>query len=196
MATAVTRTVVTSTSGDGGTTCVWNWSYFFSVMDVVVGGLVTAQGLVLVFTAYATFRMVVIGCLATVLGINVLVSSLMACESMYNSTRFYWSWLGRGIFFIILGCIAGDDPHRVLGFVAFLVCVTLGFVYVFLQFCSGCCIGLPLGPRPLCGATFIMSSAPPPAAPAGSRGGARTGEPKTNVKNPFGGMEGASECIA
>ena len=59
--TTVTRTVVTSS---GGGTCLWNWSYFFSIMDVIVGGLVTAQGLVLVFTLGATFRMVVVGILA------------------------------------------------------------------------------------------------------------------------------------
>ena len=159
MSTTTTRTTVVTTSGGGGAACIWNWSYFFSVMDVVVGGLVTAQGLVLVFTLGATFRMVVVGILAAALGVNVLMSSLFACESLYNSTRFYWSWIGRGAFFIILGCIAGDDPNHALGFITFLTCVGLGFVYILLQFCSGCCIGLPQGPRPLCGATFITTAA-------------------------------------
>ena len=192
--TTVTRTVVTSS---GGGTCLWNWSYFFSIMDVIVGGLVTAQGLVLVFTLGATFRMVVVGILAAALGVNVLMSSLFACESLYNSTRFYWSWLGRGVFFVILGCIAGDDPRHALGFVAFLTCVALGFVYILLQFCSGCCAGLPQGPRPLCGANFIVATAPAAAGRAPPPAAApRTGAPKTNVKNPFGGVESADECIA
>lgn len=195
MSATVTRTVVTTSTSGSSRTCVWSWSYFFSIMDCVVGGLVTAQGLVLVFTAYATFRMVVIGILATIFGVNVLLSSLFVCETIYNSTRFYWSWLGRGIFFIILGCIAGDDYHRAFGFVTFLVCIIMGFVYIALQFCATCCQGLPSAPTPLCGATFITTVPTNTGRKAPPRS-QQTGHPKFNANNPMGGPDNADECVA
>ena len=191
-----TTTTTSSRSGGGqGCLCVWNWSFVFAVLDLVVGILVSVQSCLLMFVT-STFRNFIVGVVGLCMGLGILSSTTMTCSSVYSlcHTRFgfYWTWAGRGLFYIVVGCIVADDPQsHIFGFISFCLCCVLGFTYIALECCSCMSNSLPKAPSPLCGTAATAAGANQAQAPA-----PRAAAPKTNTQNPFGApKEDDDDCV-
>jgi hypothetical protein len=193
--TTTTRTTTSGGGGGGGGChCVWNWSFVFAIMDFIVGVLVTISSVLLIIQPL--FRNFVVGLVGLCFGAGILSSTTMTCSSIYNLcfTRFgfYWTWSGRGIFYIVAGSIvAGDPSTNVFGFIAFVLCCTMGFTYILLECCACCADSLPKSPTPLCGLVEPTGGQAQQRAPAPQQ----QQNVKTGTQNPFGAPKENDDSI-
>ena len=179
---------------------------FFAVIDFLISCMTVARSVLMILCgdddrscATTSFRAVVVGLVGVLFGLYMVCASMgITMKVFLRYLPFYWSWAGRGIFFIVLGCIIGGEFS--FGLVAFIILEVMGFTYVILAFVGCCNECLPPGPIPicLCGAEHNAasssnegSSAPkaqhaPQAHPQPATGTAKAGESgATETANPF-----------
>ena len=190
--TTTTRTNSNNGGGQKGCFCSCSWPFIFAVLDLTVGIMTTVQSCLLMFVG-ATFRNFVVGLVGLCMGVGILSSTTMTCEFVYNLcfTRFgfFWTWSGRGIFYIVVGCIVATNPEPccagLLGFIAFCLCTALGFTYICLECCACMSGSVPGQPSPLCG-----HPAPAGVGHNDNNGGQQQNQQqapvKTATQNPFG----------
>ena len=169
----------------------------FAIMDLVIGILATVQSCLLVFVG-TTFRSFVVGLVGLCMGAGIISSTTMTCAVVYNLcfTRFgfFWTWSGRGLFYIVVGCIVATDPattQGLLGFITFCLCCAMGFTYVALECCACCSTSMPKTPSPLCGVSQSSGGATTSATTTTTT----TQQVKTNTQNPFGNPKNELDTV-
>ena len=199
MPTAVHQTTTTTTRSSGGggkgCYCAWSWPFMFAVMDLVIGICATVQSCLLMFVG-TNFRSFVVGLVGLCMGVGIVSSTTFTCELVYNQclTRFgfFWTWAGRGLFYIVVGCIVATDPKiNLLGFITFCLCCLMGFIYVTLECCACCSTGMPKTPSPLCGPQQGGSTTTSATTTT------RSQQVKTNTptQNPFGNPKNELDTV-
>jgi hypothetical protein len=193
--TTTTTKSTRSSGGSNGCYCACSWPFAFAVTDLIIGILTTVQSCLLMFVG-TVFRNFIVGLGGLCMGLGILSSTTMTCPAVYNACfnrfGFFWTWSGRGIFYIVVGCIVATDPATsagLLGFITFCLCVVMGFIYIAMECCACVSTGMPRNPQPLCNAggtatttTRSANNAGPPAA-----GGPPAAQVKTANQNPFAG---------
>jgi len=111
------------------------------VLSILVGILIIISGILIAMSI--TFQGIIIGIFLIVFGLSIIILEIFFPMIILSWLGFYARWLGKGLFFVFLGClILGPDVGYPL--FAGIVVIAVGIVYIVLHFLPFC-----ESPRPI-----------------------------------------------
>ena len=112
----------------------------FNLLSIVVGVTSTVSGIKFIFSGF--FQATLVGFYVCLFGIATVIFEVLTPAAVLRWFPWMSTFLGKGLFFIFLGCIAGGNAEWYLFVLIFDLIV--GFLYVILNFVA---IGGVSGPR-------------------------------------------------
>ncbi|KAJ2780680.1 hypothetical protein H4R18_003321 [Coemansia javaensis] len=101
---------------------------YFRAANVVVAALMVASGIV--FFTWAGFERIMLGVYLVLFGAWIVGSEVSEATRMARYARFMLTWLGRGLFYVFIGCLVLGD--RAAGWALGALIIAAGVVYVVL----------------------------------------------------------------
>ena len=119
-------------------------------LNIVIGVLLAAWGVVSVTNT--GFRNVILGICICVIGVLIVLQELIWVGLVSGQIAFYFTWLGRGLFYIFFGCVVLDNQVT-LPLVTAIVAIAVGVLYCGMQ-----CLRLLPFPYPIINAPNHVST--------------------------------------
>jgi len=101
-----------------------------NLLNVIIGVLLAAWGVV--SCQGGTFRFVILGVCICVIGVLIVLLEIVFISFIAGQVPFYYSWLGRGLFYIFFGCVVLDNQVT-LPLVTAIVSIAVGLLYCGMQ---------------------------------------------------------------
>ncbi|KCV70305.1 hypothetical protein H696_02634 [Fonticula alba] len=113
---------------------------FFNLVNLVVGGLIAAAGVLHCISALTQhisvgFTLFVIGMYLCFFGVVIILTEMWIPTLVSQYCGFLMSFLGKGFSYIFLGFLIIGPPEATFDFVVGLIVIIIGVVYIIFQFC-------------------------------------------------------------
>ncbi|KAJ2497260.1 hypothetical protein GGH96_005232 [Coemansia sp. RSA 1972] len=103
---------------------------YFRIANLVVAVLMIISAIV--FFTWADFGRIMVGVYEIVFGVWIIMSEVAELAWLTPLVQFMYTWRGRGIFYVFMGCLTMG--HKTFGWVVGAVITAIGAVYIVLSF--------------------------------------------------------------
>mmetsp|Transcript_46532 Transcript_46532/g.77327 ORF Transcript_46532/g.77327 Transcript_46532/m.77327 type:complete len:185 (-) Transcript_46532:197-751(-) len=110
-------------------------NFIFNVLDFVIGLMLFIVGCV---SFAGTFVQIVIPLYQCFFGLCIMIATLIIPEILFLMIPFYMNFMGRGLTFLFLGCLAVTAGQRGWNIAAAVITIAVAFVYIVLWFLARC----------------------------------------------------------
>ncbi|KAJ2349204.1 hypothetical protein IWW50_002415 [Coemansia erecta] len=104
--------------------------FYFRVTNLIVAVLMIISAIV--FFTWSDFGRIMVGVYKIIFGLWMIMSELAELAWLTPYVQFMYTWRGRGIFYVFIGCLTLG--HKTFGWVFGAVIAGIGVVYIVLSF--------------------------------------------------------------